>query len=72
MKLKEYRIPLPLTLDEYRLGQQWTENELLKETFPTCSTCRIMNEQITEEKRTEIIRKKFPLISNLILHLRPK
>jgi hypothetical protein len=54
MKFKEYRIPMPLTLDEYRLGQQWTENELFQEIFPTCIT---MNDQ----KRLEIIEEKIPV-----------
>jgi hypothetical protein len=54
MKFKEYRIPMPLTLNEYRLGQQWTENELFQEIFPTCIT---MNDQ----KRLEIIEEKIPV-----------
>jgi len=58
MKLKEYRIPIPLTLEEYRLGQQWTENELFKENL---QTCRTIYNNITEEKRLEIIKEKIPL-----------
>lgn len=58
MKLKEYRIPIPLTLDEYRLGQQWTEIELFKENL---STCFITSDNLTEEKRLEIIEEKIPL-----------
>jgi hypothetical protein len=61
MKLKEYRIPLPLTLDEYRRGQQWTENELLKETIQTYSTSIIFDNYFNEEKRLEIINEKIPL-----------
>lgn len=60
MKLKEYRIPLPITLDEYRRGQQWTEIELLKETFQTSSTSLILNESITDEKHLQIIYEKLP------------
>lgn len=60
MKLKEYRIPLPLTLDEYRRGQQWTENELFKETFQTCSTSITLDNHLSEEKRLEIIKEKIP------------
>ena len=60
MKFKEYRIPLPLTLDEYRRGQQWTENELLKETFQTCSTLILLDEQITDEQHAKIIWEKLP------------
>ncbi|CAF0715680.1 unnamed protein product [Adineta steineri] len=61
MKLKEYRIPMPLTLDEYRLGQQWTEIELLKESLQTYSTCIKISDNIPEEKRLEIIHEKLPL-----------
>ena len=60
MKLKEYRIPIPLTLDEYRLGQQWTEIELLKEVRRTCSTCLTIYENIGEQERAEIIKEKLP------------
>lgn len=60
MKIKEYRIPLPITLDEYRRGQQWTETELLKETFQTSSTSLILNESITDEKHFQIIYDKLP------------
>lgn len=61
MRLKEYRIPIPLTLDEYRLGQQWTEIELLKETLQTCSTCVQINDKISEQERLDIINEKIPL-----------
>jgi len=61
MKLKEYRIPIPLTLDEYRLGQQWTEIELFKETLQTCSTSITIYDNLTEEKRLEILNEKIPL-----------
>lgn len=57
MKLKEYRIPIPLTLDEYHLGQQWTEFELFKENFHTCLT---LSNNLTEKKRLEIIEEKIP------------
>lgn len=60
MKLKEYRIPIPLTLDEYRLGQQWTENELLKETFQNCSTCLTIFDHVNEQERLDIIKDKIP------------
>lgn len=60
MKFKEYCIPLPLTLDEYRRGQQWTENELLKESFQTCSTSILLDEQLVDEKRVKIINEKLP------------
>ncbi|CAF0849875.1 unnamed protein product [Adineta ricciae] len=61
MKLKEYRIPMPLSLDEYHLGQQWTEIELLKETLQTCATHVTMFENITEQERMKIINDKVPL-----------
>ncbi|CAM4816123.1 unnamed protein product [Rotaria magnacalcarata] len=61
MRLKEYRIPIPLTLDEYRLGQQWTEIELLKETLETCTTCIKIYDNITEQERLNIINEKIPL-----------
>ncbi|CAF3511571.1 unnamed protein product [Rotaria sp. Silwood1] len=61
MRLKEYRIPIPLNLDEYRLGQQWTEIELLKETLQTCSTCVTLYDNISEQERLDIINEKIPL-----------
>ncbi|CAF4178340.1 unnamed protein product [Rotaria sp. Silwood2] len=61
MRLKEYRIPIPLNLDEYRLGQQWTEIELLKETLQTCSTCITIYENISEQERLDIINEKIPI-----------
>jgi hypothetical protein len=61
MKLKEYRIPIPLTLDEYHLGQQWTELELIKETLQTCSTCVTICDNISEQERLEIFQEKIPL-----------
>ena len=61
MKLKEYRIPIPLTLNEYHLGQQWTELELLKETLQTSSTCITVYEHVNEQERLEIIQDKIPL-----------
>lgn len=60
MKLKEYRIPMPLTLDEYRLGQQWTEIELLRETLQTSSTCVTFYDHVNEQERSEIITEKVP------------
>jgi hypothetical protein len=62
MKLKEYRIPIPLTLDEYRLGQQWTEIELLKESLQTSSTYVSIYDYITDKENLEIINEKIPLI----------
>ncbi|CAF3637824.1 unnamed protein product [Rotaria sordida] len=61
MRLKEYRIPIPLNLDEYRLGQQWTELELLKESLQTCSTCITIYDNISEQERLDIINEKIPL-----------
>ena len=61
MKLKEYRIPIPLTLEEYRLGQQWTENELLKETFQNCATCLTIFDHSNEQERSDIIKEKIPM-----------
>jgi len=61
MKLKEYRIPMPLTLDEYHLGQQWTEIELIKENLKTCSTSITIYDTINEQERFKIINEKVPL-----------
>lgn len=61
MKLKEYRIPIPLTLDEYRLGQQWTEIELLKETFRSSSSSLTIYDHPSEQERSDLIREKIPV-----------
>ncbi len=50
-----------LSLEEYRLGQHWTEKELFKETLQTCSTCITIDQNISEEKRLEMINEKVPL-----------
>ncbi|CAF0741267.1 unnamed protein product [Didymodactylos carnosus] len=39
MRYKEFRIPLPLTVDEYKIGQQWTELQILRETWISCQNC---------------------------------
>ena len=58
-KFKEYRIPMPLTLDEYRLGQRWTENELIKEMFENCSTCLTIFDHRDENERAQMLKEKF-------------
>lgn len=59
---------MPLTLDEYRLGQQWTEKELLKETFENCSSCLTIFDHRDENERAEILKEKFP-VKNLPLNI---
>jgi hypothetical protein len=60
MKLKEYRIPMPLSLEEYRLGQRWTEMEMLKETFHRCSDHLTICDHLDSNDRSALIEEKIP------------
>lgn len=64
MRLKEYRIPIPLILDEYQLGKQGIEIQLIKEILQICSTYFTIYEHTTEQECSDIINGKKNTLSN--------